>query len=167
MEQKGNPGREPDYIPEIDDLRDSPPDISAFNWKDPENPLMVKRAQGWRYENRTLADIGDYLINAQEVLKNPEFVFSGIRQGADEYGGKTLDGYCYTARVWLRFRQEGENLPVPERVTPEYRAQNTFMVYIHDKTHEIMFTSFSPCSWLGVPRDHVFESTLYDWRNDE
>ncbi|MCB9932274.1 MAG: hypothetical protein H6841_02510 [Planctomycetes bacterium] len=163
LEQPGAPS----VLPRIDELADLPPEIPAFNWIDGKCTLSFKRAEGWRYENRTLADIGDYLFNVEEVLRNPEFVFRGIRKDADEYGGKTLDGLCYTSRVWHKFRQEGDSLPELERVTAEYRAQNTFMVYIHDKTRKILFTSFSPSTWGGEPRDHVFEEPLYDWRNDE
>jgi hypothetical protein len=138
-----------------------------LNWNDRSNPLSIRRADGRRYENRSLNDIGDYLVNTEEVLKHPEFVSKGLRYGAEEHGSTTLDGYCYTARVWFRFRTDASGLSVPERVAPEYRAQNTFMVYVHDGTLAVMFTSFSPCSWMGEPRDHVFEEVLYDWRNDE
>lgn len=167
MSHRGQPAEQPDAEHGIGEVRELPPEIPAFNWKDRKSPIMVKRADPARYDNRSLNDIGDYLLSTEEVLSKPDFVFRGIRVGAEEYGGETIDGLCYASRIWYRYRIDDTGFSVPGKVSAEYRAHNTFMVYVDNKTMRIVFTSFTPCNLFGIPHDHIFEETLYDWRNDE
>ena len=136
----------------------------AFNWEEPSRPRSFQAAPGWRFENRSTFDIGDYMLNVEETLRSPEFIFRGIRKGAEEHGGKSIDGLCYVTRVWYRYRSEGGQ-PVRYRMEESERGQNTYAIYIDDNG-VIMGGSFMTCDWFGVPNMHEFKETLYNMRGD-
>ncbi len=135
----------------------------AFNWENPKRQRQFEAAPGWRFENRSTNDIGDYLQNVEEVLRNPEFIFRGIRKGAEEHGGKSIDGLCYVTRVEYRYKTAAGGQPILYEMEKKERAQNTYAVYIDDKG-VIMGGSFEGCDWFGMPTTHVFEEVLYNQR---
>lgn len=145
------------------EIKESKAVYQAFNWEEPSKPRSYKAAPGWRFENRSTNDIGDYLQNVEEVLRNPEFIFRGIRKGADEHGGKSIDGLCYVTRVEHRYKTAATGQPVLYEMEKMERGQNTYAVYIDDNG-VIMSGSFEACDWFGVPTTHVFEETLYSQR---